>query len=241
MATISGSVSLLIPVHENATTVPGQLERLLKNVSSLTRYFEMIIIDDASTDGTTDKLKAFAKGRRHVRLITQTQNRGTAATLRRIYSLARNDYMLLFSIDEEWDPDDITVLLTTLDCGFDIVVGRRRKKAYRWQRLTVSTVHNLLNWMLFGVRTYDAQSIKAFRRVLYQRVPIISQGVFEEAERIIRAKRLGYRVGVVDVAHRRTKKLKNSTPNWPMIGVATCDMVRLWCALFLSRRGAGEK
>ena len=86
---------------------------------------------------------------------------------------------------------------------------------------------NLLPALLFGVRTYDAGSIKLFRREVLD-IPVLSRGPFREAERIIRAHDQKFRVGVVDVDHFSRHGGKAGGARFGLIAQSVRDRMRCW-------------
>ncbi len=120
---------------------------------------------------------------------------------------------------------------------FDLVVGKRVVKHYTLRRALISEAFNLLPLVLFGVRTHDAGSIKLVRRELFQ-IPLCSRGPFQEAERIIRARRLGYRIGVVPVENRPRRGGKATGARWGLVGQAVLDLLRCWWRIVIRRQAA---
>jgi hypothetical protein len=100
----------------------------------------------------------------------------------------------------------------------------------------VSWVFNLLPRLAFGVRTYDAGSVKLMRREVLTDIPVISRSPFSEAERLIRASRAGYRIGVVPVDFSpRTSGESNAIRKATLI-LAMQDVCRVWWDLHVCGR-----
>ena len=117
------------------------------------------------------------------------QSRNHGRSVETLYNSARGRYVFFNASDGQWKTAECLRFLESRD-RYDIVVGRRRVKNYTLWRRIVSDSFNLLPRILFGVRTYDAGSIKLFRADVL-RIPLLSQSPFREAERIIRANRRG--------------------------------------------------
>ena len=118
---------------------------------------------------------------------------------------------------------------------FDVVVGRRRRKQYSLRRRLISGLFNLLPRLLFGVHTYDAGSIKLFRREVLS-IPLVSRSPFREAERLIRASRFGYRVGAIDVEHHDRRGGRASRARWGLVVQSLRDLGRCFWQLRLHAR-----
>ena len=198
--------SIVSPIYNDMNTLSRVLPVLLSRVKSLQKQFEIVLLDDGSRDGSREWIAEYAKKFPTIVVRYHDTNQGVAKTYRELYALARGEYVVLFSLDGEWDPEDAVRLLTKcIKNGYDIVVGVRTKKQYSLWRMIVSFLYNQLNRMLFGVNTHDAGSIKVFRKHVLT-LPIISRGVFDEAERLIRASRAGFRIGSLAISHAKTVK-----------------------------------
>lgn len=223
------SVSIVSPIYNDKKTAPHVLpilEKLLAT-SQFTNW-EIVLIDDASTDGSRQWVGEYVKGKKHIRLFLHDHNQGIAKTYRELYRRAQNDVVVLFSLDGEWDPTDTMLLAETLvQKNYDIVVGVRRQKSYTVWRRIVSAIYNKVTRLFFGVDTRDAGSIKAMRKEVIEKIPIISKGVFDEAERLIRAKHAGYTVGFVNVGHNPAQKVHRGIRITHVIG-AFFDSIRVF-------------
>ncbi|GEM_PF-1522906 len=188
----SDTLSLVIPLYNNALTLQKQLDLCIRVLKSNSRSFEILICDDGSVDVSPSILKRYASRYPFIRIITHGVNQGIPKTIFHLYKEARNDYILLFSLDGDWDPEDIGKLIVAMGgTNADIVVGKRNKSVYSFYRKIVSYGYNVVTRMLFGIDTIDAGSIKLFSRSLFSGKKIISRSMFFEAEMIIRAIRNG--------------------------------------------------
>jgi glycosyltransferase involved in cell wall biosynthesis len=195
------SVSLLIPAYNEAASIAGIAERSLKILQRLGAPYELIILDDCSTDGTSDVLQALQQRYpEHVRVVRHTENLGIAATFEELYRLASLDFVFLVSADGEYPPEALLQCLPLLD-HCDIVICKRKQKQYTPYRHMVSGSYRWLPRLLFGVDLYDSGSIKCVRREILRNIPVRSKSVFVEAERIIRAVKRGYTLGMVHIDH----------------------------------------
>lgn len=222
------SVSIVSPIYNDRKTAPRVLPLLEKLISSRFTDWEIVLIDDESTDGSREWVSEYAKGKKHIRLFIHDHNQGIAKTYRELYRRAQNDVVVLFSLDGEWDPKDAIILA----CGvvqkqYDIIIGVRKKKSYTISRRIISSIYNRVTKLFFGVDTRDAGSIKAMRKEVLEKIPIISKGVFDEAERCIRAKRAGYTVGFVNVSHNPAQKTRRGIRITHVIG-AFFDSIRVF-------------
>lgn len=225
-------ISVVTPLFNNEATLNTVLVDINKVLSKLTSKFEILIIDDKSIDNSVKALKTLLNVYPSIRLLRHEKNLGIAKTYRELYREARYDHIILFSLDGEWEPKDIMTLLKTAEIKkADIVIGERVKRAYSPTRLFISKVYNLINTICFGVTTKDAGSIKYMHKRVIESVPIVSIGVFDEAERIIRAKKMGFTVASVPVHHYPSKKTKALWVKPKLVFEALFDCVRVFISL----------
>lgn len=220
-------VSIVSPIYNDLETMPGVLPALEKRLSARFTHWEILLIDDDSHDGSTQWISHYSTRKKRIRLLIHRKNQGIAATYRELYDKARYDVVVLFSLDGEWNPEDAIRLADTLiRDNLDVVVGVRKRKSYTIWRNIVSASYNNITRLFFGFGTQDAGSIKAMTKDVISHVPIISKGVFDEAERIIRAHAMGYRIGFVRVVHHSIKKTKSSIGIEHVLG-AIVDCIRV--------------
>lgn len=221
------AVSVVTPIYNDVLTLEPALRLVDALLAKRHISYEIICIDDASCDGSLALAKKLAKKLPHLRIFTHIINQGIARTYRELYEKANGERVVLFSLDGEWDPSDVGRLL---DRNEDIVIGCRMHKQYSLWRAFVSYTYNVLMRALFGVSTRDAGSIKVFRKEVLQRIPIISVGVFDEAERVIRAVRAGYSLGYIPISHYKKVKQKRGIRIGHVVE-AVIDMVRVYFSL----------
>ena len=223
------TISLVIPVYNNEDTVINQLLACEKIVKSFSKNYEILIADDNSFDSTHAKLKKHFGKNKKIHLIFNKKNLGITKNIRMLYAKAANKYVLFYSADGDWNPQDTQKLLTTnIKNNADMVVGFREKKGgYNAYRRFVSFMHNLLPRLLFGVDTVDAGGIKLFKKELYSD-KLISQGQFFEAEMIIRAINAGKKVSFIPVHYKKPPMKPGLGGNYASVFNAMQDVIRLW-------------
>jgi glycosyltransferase involved in cell wall biosynthesis len=225
-----------MPVYNEEAALPGVLEEAWAALAPAPFRFEIVLVDDASTDRSLQILLAF-QGRHPeaVRILQHQCNLGIAAACQTLYAAARGRYVFLNASDGQVRTAECLRLMHRRD-RYDLVVGGRRHKRYSLGRALISGLFNLLPLMLFGVRTYDAGSVKLIRTELLA-IPLVSEGPFREAERIIRARWLGYRIGQVLVEHRQRVGGRASGARLSTLWTSARDVLRCWWSLSI-RGGA---
>ena len=159
-------VSVIIPIFDEVENIDPLMGALLPAMESLARPYEIIVIDDGSTDGTAEKLSAAASLHPQVKVISFKRNVGQTAAMMAGIDHARGAVIVPMDGDLQNDPADIGRLLTKMDEGFDVVSGwrRDRKDAFFTRTLPSKLANGLISWVS-GVRLNDyGCTLKAYRR-----------------------------------------------------------------------------
>lgn len=163
-------LSVLIPVYNEAENVAPLCEALFAALSGMERAFEILFVNDGSTDGTEQHLAAAAAADHRIRVINFRRNAGQTAAMMAGIDHARGEVIVPMDGDLQNDPADIPMLVAKLDEGYDVVSGWRRNRRDRFvTRVLPSMLANKLISFLSGVPLNDyGCTLKAYRREMLQ-------------------------------------------------------------------------
>jgi len=197
------TLSVVIPVYNEAGTVLAVIERVLKAAVALPR--EIIVVDDASTDGTRQVLQSMPPG--EIRLVLHEANRGKGAAIRTGVAHATGDIVLIQDADLEYDPRDYPLLLEPiLEDQADVVFGNRfhggpHRVLYFWHYAANRSLTLLTN-LLTGLNVTDMEvGYKVFRREVLRRITLKSDRFGFEPEVTVKVAKLGCRVYEVPIRY----------------------------------------
>jgi len=159
-------VSVFLPVYNEQDNVEQLNLKLTDALERLGRSYEVIYVDDGSTDHSLAKLREIAARDARVRVISLRRNYGQTAAMSAGIDHARGQILIPMDADLQNDPADIPRLLAKLDEGYDVVSGWRKDRKDRWlTRQIPSRLANRLVAKLSGVELHDfGCSLKAYRR-----------------------------------------------------------------------------
>jgi glycosyltransferase involved in cell wall biosynthesis len=157
-------ISVVIPVFNESRNLEPLLAALDATLAGSRRRFEVIFVNDGSSDATADRLDQIADDR--VRVVHFGRNFGQTAALMAGFNHARGEVIIAMDGDMQNDPADIPKLLAKLDEGYDVVSGwRANRKDATFRRTLPSKAANWLISTLSGVRLHDyGCTLKAYRR-----------------------------------------------------------------------------
>lgn len=160
------ALSVVVPVLNEAESLPRLLETLTAVLASLPYRYEIILVNDGSTDNSLAVMRAFGAARPEVKVVDFRRNYGQTAALMAGIDHATNDVVVMIDADLQNDPADIPRLLAKLDEGYDVVSGwRKDRKDAQIRRNWVSRVANRLISRVSGVKLNDyGCTLKAYRR-----------------------------------------------------------------------------
>ena len=161
-----GLLSVIVPAKNEERNLPVLIERLFSVLRGLGRAFEVIVVNDGSTDGSLRVLRALAGSYPELRVIDLARNYGQTAAIMAGFDHAIGDIIVPIDADLQNDPADIPLLLAKLDEGYDVVSGwRKNRQDAAISRNFISRIANTVISNLSGVHLHDyGCSLKAYRR-----------------------------------------------------------------------------
>jgi len=222
-------VSIVIPVYNEAATIDQVLERVLAAplLPGTALQREVIVIDDGSTDGTRERLAAWADS---VRIILLDGNHGKGYALRQGFAAAQGTIVLIQDADLEYDPAEYPRILSPFySHRADVVYGSRflggetRRVLYFWH-MVVNRFITLLSNMFSNLNLTDVETCyKAMRREYLQRLSLQEDRFGIEIELTIKLARLGIRFFEASISYNGRTYEEGKKIGWR-------DAVRaIWC------------
>jgi glycosyltransferase involved in cell wall biosynthesis len=235
-------LSLILPALNEEQNVVECLQRVVTAVEPIVDRFEVIFIDDGSTDRTAEFAEEFATGDPRVRVLRNEQNVNYGVSLARGIEAARGEWLTHNGADLPLAPEDFAPFVASFDSADAIVATRASKEAHsRWRRVT-SLTNNLLLRMLFLPGCSDLNFTQFYRREPLRRLPLTSTSpAFVTPELILRSERAGHRVIELEAPfrHRTAGKAHFGKPK--DIAWTLRDMLRLRVSTWLGGWGSTAK
>jgi glycosyltransferase involved in cell wall biosynthesis len=241
------SLSVVLPMRNEEDYVQRVVAAAREGAVAVGGDYEILIVDDASTDRTRERAAALAAADPRVHLLVQPRRRGLGGSLRTAYAAATRELVLYSDADLPFDFLQVPRAVRLLEYQEADVLS-----AYRFDRTSeglVRTVYTLaysaLVRALFGLRLRDVNfSFKLFRRSLLERIQLQSDGSFVDAEFLVRARNAGARIIQMGVDYFPRSRGRSTLASPGVILGILAEMARLapglWRGRLPAAGGRGE-
>ena len=167
-------VSVVIPVYNEAENIPRLNSSLMAVLHKMGKPFEIIYVDDCSSDETFTLIKKICSQHETIRAVRLRRNFGQSAAMSAGFDIARGEIIVAMDGDMQNDPADIPALLSKLEEGYDVVNGWRKDRKDRLLSRRIPSI--IANWVIgrtTGVRLHDyGCSLKAYKSEVIKNVPL---------------------------------------------------------------------
>ncbi len=234
------NISFFCPAFNEEENLEKAVHSILPVLKDVAADFEIIVIDNCSTDKTPQIAEQLAKEIPQLKVIHNEMNKGYGGALITGFKAAQKDVVAYTDSDNQYDFNEFKKLISYLD-RYDAVIGYRLKRHDSIYRLVQSAIFNMIVTLLFGVKFRDINcSFKIYRKEVLESMDISSKSAFIDAEMLIKALNNGYRIVEVPVAHFKRMAGKASGAKPGMIFLTIQEMVSFWLNRLFKRK-SGRK
>jgi glycosyltransferase involved in cell wall biosynthesis len=235
MKKFSESVSCILPAYNELENLESTVDSCREALVRLFDDFEIIIVDDGSSDGTKELARQLAADDPQVRVIHHQQNLGYGAALRAGFSAARNPLVFFTDADGQFKPLDLENFIPHL-AENDMVVGFRSPRSDPWLRVLYGKLFSALIRGLFRIPVQDVNcAFKVFRRRILDGVTLRSPGALINAELLILAREKGIIPVELPVSHFPRQHGRATGGSLKVILLASKELIALIYRFFLKK------
>jgi glycosyltransferase involved in cell wall biosynthesis len=219
-------ISVVIPVFNEQENLEPLIVELEKELNRLSLQYEIVCVDDRSTDQSLQKLQALQQGHPYLRVIRHSVNSGESAGQATGFAFSQGDVIITMDADQQNDPADIPAMLKALHSDIAAVCGVRRIREDDWIRRLSSKIANRFRNAITGDQITDAGcTFRALRRSALRELPVFN-GLHRFLPTILRLQ--GYRVVEIAVNHRQRTRgtSKYGVGNRLFRGILDCIAMR---------------
>ena len=159
-------ISVIIPVFNEIGSLPELMDQLRK-ILHIYKKWEILFVDDGSTDGSTEFLNDLSRKDEKVTLIQFHRNYGKSAALAEGFKRAKGEYLITMDADLQDDPSEIPNLMKKLEEGFDLVSGWKKERKDPISKRFPSKIFNYVTRIMTGVKIHDFNcGLKIYRKAV---------------------------------------------------------------------------
>ena len=166
------NISVVIPIFNELESLPELKRQLLENLQSFEKW-EIIFIDDGSSDGSTEWLTDLVSNDNNFKLIEFYRNYGKSAALNEGFKAASGDYIITMDADLQDDPNEIKNLVAKLNEGWDLVSGWKKNRLDPLNKRIPSKLFNFVTRLLTGVKIHDFNcGLKGYKKSVIKSIDV---------------------------------------------------------------------
>ncbi|MBT3180316.1 MAG: glycosyltransferase family 2 protein [Candidatus Marinimicrobia bacterium] len=166
------NVSVVIPAFNEIESLPNLVRELEKGLSSYSTW-EVIFVDDGSSDGSTEWMTDYCRNNQNFKLVQFYRNYGKAAALSEGFKVASGEYIITMDADLQDDPAEIVNLISKLEEGWDLVSGWKKTRHDPLNKTLPSKIFNFVTRLMTGVKIHDFNcGLKGYKQAVVKSIDI---------------------------------------------------------------------
>lgn len=222
-------LSIFFPFWNEEKNVRHVVQNAIPVAEKVAKSWEIIIVDDGSSDMTYEEGLSLAKENSNVRVITHQPNRGYGAALKEGFSNARYEYVVFTDGDRQFDFSEVEKYIKEIK-NADIVIGFRKKRKDNLSRHILMYLLKFWDYLFFGFYYRDIDcGFKMFRKEALEKImPLRSEGAMITTEILAKAKRKKLKIKEVEVNHYPREFGDQSGANVAVVIRAILESFILW-------------
>jgi glycosyltransferase involved in cell wall biosynthesis len=195
------SLTVFFPCYNEVESIRPLTEKMVSVLKGICRDYEIILVDDGSTDGTAQRADQLAQEYPAVHVIHHPHNLGYGAALQSGFRAACKEYVFYTDGDGQFDPGELTLLLPLI-ARYDIVGAYRLNRQDGWVRKFNAYCWTKLTCFLFDLKLKDIDcAFKLYKRRIFDEIEMVSTGALISTEILARARLKGFTMTQIGVHH----------------------------------------
>ena len=226
------SLSVFFPAYNDSGTIASLVITALKTASTLTPDYEVIVVNDGSSDSTAQILDELARIYPQLKVVTHEVNRGYGGALRTGFATATKDVVFYTDGDAQYDPSEITALWPALTPGVDLVNGYKISRSDPLHRIIIGRIYHHTVKVLFGLHVRDVDcDFRLLRRSIFDRVRLEKNSGVICLEMMKKIQDAGFTIVEMPVHHYHRAHGQSQFFNFSRLFRTAVDVLKLWYAL----------
>lgn len=222
-------LSVFFPTYNEEGNITQVVQDAKKVLLKLASRWEIIIVNDGSSDATEKVARELVKSDKRIRLVNHKVNQGYGGALKTGLSEARYAWVAFTDSDGQFDFSEISKFIDKADSA-DVIVGHRLKRADGFSRVVFTFGWKTIARILLGLRVKDYScGFKMMKKSVYESVlPLVGEEKVTQIELLVKADKKGYRFAEVGVNHYPRTSGKQTGANLKVVIKSIGDLFKLW-------------
>ena len=227
-------ISVFFPAYNDGGTIASMVLSAVLVLQSLTDDYEVIVVNDGSSDYTREILDELERRYQAVRIVHHEKNRGYGGALRTGFSEASKEFIFYTDGDAQYDVRDLPALWKEMDDGVDMVQGYKMGRSDPLHRVIIGRVYHWMANLAFGLHLKDVDcDFRLMRRSIFDKVHLKSDSGVICVEMMKKIKDGGFHINEVPVHHYHRAYGQSQFFNFRRILRVGRDLFKLWWELRL--------
>jgi glycosyltransferase involved in cell wall biosynthesis len=232
------SLTVFFPAFNDSETLPALIARAAETLKDLAQDYEIIVVDDGSTDQTPQVLEELQRQFSSLRVVRHPRNLGYGAALRSGFANAKKQLIFYTDGDGQYDVGELRELFARLEAGVDVVNGYKIERADPLHRTLIGKVYQRLAKALLNLKMKDVDcDFRLIRHPVLDAVSLTFRSGAICAELMAQIERAGFRIVEVPVHHYPRRSGQSQFFRIIPVARTIFDLFRLWLRLVILRRG----
>lgn len=222
-------ISVFFPAYNEEANIANTVQVAEKVLKTIASKYEIIIINDGSTDKTGEIVAKLVAKNHNIRVVTHSPNRGYGAALKSGWTASQYPWIAFADSDGQFDFSEIKKFLPLIEKA-DLILGYRLKRGDSLMRSVYTFGWSTLAKVLLGLDAKDYScGFKLIKKKVFEAVqPLKGEEKVTQIELIVKAKRLGFKIAEVGVHHYPRKFGQQTGANLKVVLKSIFDLFKLW-------------
>lgn len=230
------SISAFFPCYNDAGTIASMVELATLTLKKITSDFEVIVVDDGSTDASREILKELAGKNKYLKLVSHEKNKGYGGALISGFAKASRDWIFYTDGDFQYDVSELAKLVAKINSQVDIVQGYKIKRHDPLYRIIIGDCYNILVKFLFAIKIRDVDcDFRLIRKTVFDKVKLKHQSGVITVEMVKKISDAHFKFSEVGVSHFWRSYGRSQIFNFKRITRVLVELLILYKELMLPK------
>ncbi len=236
------SISAFFPDYNDAGTIASMVVTADRTLRELTDDYEIVVVNDASTDHSAEVLADLQPRYPRLRVVTHARNRGYGGALRSGFGNAAKELVCYTDGDGQYDPREFALLFERLRDDVDVVQGYKIQRHDPLHRIVIGKLYHWVVRTIFNLHIRDVDcDFRLIRRKVFDTVELTQNSGVICVEMMTKIEQAGFRITEVPVHHYHRAYGQSQFFNFRRVGRVGADLIKLWVQLIVLRSLRGER